>query len=394
MSHEIAEIIDKMKKRKSKWLQIITSAREMILSNLAMISQCPGQTFYERDRAKLIIDRFSEAGISEPTTDELHNAIGKQNGGNAAKNILLFTHMDNQFDRSQDQNISISEDRVYGAGVADDNLALAVLLTLPDIFNKLNLKLNSNLIFLASTRYHGRGDFGGIRHFVNSNKDRLDTAINIKGLNQGMIDYYTLSRVRCDIRCDLSFQQDAAWMRGTNDSAIMVINEVINSLYSILLPKKPKTTLNIGMISGGERYSTVSREAEINLEILSENDDMMDSLIEQIQDHCIDIGAKYGANVVADFFGRHVAAGLSPSHRLIKTGLAIIKELGRQPIIEYSNSEIAVPLSLKIPSVSLGITTGRSGSTGKSYIDIDPIAAGILQVIELIYAIDKEHAEV
>lgn len=391
MSKNIDKLESCFRRTRKKWLKEISQFREMTLANLAMISQTPGMTFQESERSKLLVDRFCEGGVSEATTDKLHNAIAKLERESPRRTILVFTHMDNQFDQSVDQNISIDENRVHGVGVADDNIALAVLLTLPDIFRKLELGLNSDVVFLATTRFHARGDFGGIRHFIDEYDGEIAAAVNLSGLSLGVIDYFTLSRARCEIRCELDVGQDTAWMKTTNDSSIMVLNDIINGMLAIPLPRKPKTIINIGMIAGGERYSTVSREATANLEVLSEDDDIMETVVENIKDQCADIGAKHGARVTTDFFGRHQASGLGTNHPLKKIALSVIKGLGVNPSIEYTNSEIAVPLGKGIPSVSLGITTGRGGASPKSHVDIEPINDGILQVAQVIHAIDKEY---
>ena len=165
------------------------------------------------------------------------------------------------------------------------------------------------------------------------------------------------------------------------------------SLYQIPLPRKPKTLLNVGMISGGERYSTVSREASIRLEVLSEDDKIMDQVIEDIKIRCVDIGAKHGTRVTADFFGRHNASSLSSGHPLVKNALEIVKTLGASPAMEYSNSQITVSLAENIPSVNIALTTGRGGSSSKSHIDIAPLDLGILQLVMLLQAVDKTLGE-
>jgi hypothetical protein len=56
--------------------------------------------------------------------------------------------------------------------------------------------------------------------------------------------------------------------------------------------------------------------------------------------------------------------------------------------MEYSNSEIAIPMAKGIPSVSLGLSTGEGGNTPRSYIDINPITQGVFQIITLLSIID------
>lgn len=387
------KIIRKLTKPQKNWLENIQATREMLLGNLSMTAEIPAQTFYEKDRAEFILSRFTESGILEPKTDKLHNAIGKIEGS-SNKNIVVCTHMDNSFDKSIDQNIQITENSVYGAGVADDNISTAVLLTLPDILKRIDMNFKSNIILLATTRYHGRGDFEGMRSFIKNYGDKVDAVINLKGINFGTLNYFTLSRVRCDITCEIDDDnRESTWLKMSGGSAILTINEIIDSLYQIPLPRKPKTLLNVGMISGGERYSTVSREASIRLEVLSEDDKIMDQVIEDIKIRCVDIGAKHGTRVTADFFGRHNASSLSSGHPLVKNALEIVKNLGASPAMEYSNSQITVSLAENIPSVNIALTTGRGGSSSKSHIDIAPLDLGILQLIMLLQAVDKTLGE-
>lgn len=373
-----------MKNIHKKMREVIIASREMILANLSMLTQIPAQTFHESERAQFILERFAESGAPEVKTDAMHNAMAFYNGQANRPTILMFTHMDNQFDLSTDQNITISEDRVYGAGVADDNLALAVLLTMPDIIKKMALKLDCNLIFLATTRFHGRGDFSGIRKFIQNYSGKIDQIINLNGITLGSMNYFTRSRFRCDITCRLNSKVEASQVNITTGNAILTINEIVDSLLKIPLPKKPWTNLNIGMISGGERYSTPSREASIHLEALSEDDTIMDELKAEVESRVLDAAAKHGVLATVKFFGNLKKSALTSRDPLVRKSINVLNDLGYTSRMEYGNSEIAIPLSEGIPSVSLGISTGLGGSTQESYIDIPPICDGIMQLLMIL----------
>lgn len=389
MSFDISNEVKKLEDKKEEWRNAVLASREMILSNLAMISQVPAPTFEEKNRSEFLIERFSECGVAEPETDELYNVSGMFYGTGGGHNILITTHMDNQFDQFVDQNISISEHLVFGAGAPEDNLALAVMCTLPDIFSKAGFSLKSNVTFLATTRFHGRGDFSGIRHYMKNCREKPDFVINLSGVTLGQLDYFTLSRIRCDITIERGITYESPWLSESGNSTIIVANEIINSILQIPLPRKPKSLINIGMIRGGERFSTISRQTVFRLEVLSEDDSITDSVIGKIRDNCTDIGAKFGADVKLEFFGRHHAKGLTCSHPLIKAAAEIINSIGCRPTMNFINSEISVALAEDIPSVNLGITTGEGGLGGKSYIDIKPIRNGIAQLMMLLYLIDN-----
>lgn len=393
MKDKTNKLIKQLESRKETWLEGIASTREMVLSNLAMISQIPAVTFKEGKRTSMLIERYIASGISEPVIDEVNNAIAVIPGTEGDKNILIFTHIDNQPDMNVDNVLSITKDKVIGRGVPEDTMALATMITLPDIINRLKLKFESNIILLAYSRYHDRGDLEGIRYFIQGNKKKLTHSINLVGTPLGTVNYFTLSRVRCDISCNIDSEPTTPWGKSINTSAIFVLNEIITRICSIPLPQQPKTVINFGIIQGGERYSVISTHADLKLQVLSEDDTIMDNVIEEINDTCIDISAKYDVSVLCNFFGRHRAGGLSYSHPLVKSAVKIVGHLGYRPIMTCINTELAVPLSYSIPSISLGITTGKLSSGAQGRIDIAPIPTGILQLMMILYAIDRGYCE-
>jgi hypothetical protein len=323
----------------------------------------------------------------------MNNAIGEIPGERGEKDILIFTHIDQQVDINFDSSLTITKDKIIGEGVPEDTIALATMITLPDVIQRLNLKFDHNIVLLASARFHDRGDLEGIRYFLKKNKTKFDYAINLVGIPIGTVNYSSLSRTRCDITCDIDVEQTTPWGKIANTSAIFVMNEIINRLCSIPLPLHPKTIINLGKIAGGERYSTISNKAQLRLEILSEDDIMMSQVIEDIHDNCVDIGAKYDVTITCDFFGRHRAGGLSYSHPFVKSTVRIVNLLGYRPIMTYNNSELAIPLSYSIPSIAIGITTGVISRGEEGYINIEPIPKGILQIIMLLYAIDGGYCD-
>ena len=131
----------------------------------------------------------------------------------------------------------------------------------------------------------------GLRKFIKQNKNSVNYAINLVGFPLGTVNYFSLGRVRCDITCNLEDEVGSPWSKMTYINANLILNEVINKLYSIPIPNQPKTIINVGMILGGNRYSTISTHSEAKIEILGEDDRIMEKIIEIITDQCIDISA-------------------------------------------------------------------------------------------------------
>jgi acetylornithine deacetylase/succinyl-diaminopimelate desuccinylase-like protein len=378
------------------WSSGISEVREMILANLVMTCQIPARAFEESKRAAFVLDRLIECNVPDPYIDDMGNVVGVIPGKNSSKKILLTAHMDSVFDDNSDHNVSITTERAEGVGIADNALGLSVLMTLPDIFKQLQLEFESDIILLATAASKEKGDLAGIRHYINRYHEEIDFNINIEGITLGQVDHNALSRVRCDITCSVdSSSVNNSWKAIGQNSAILMLSDVLDSLLSIPLPHKPKTIMNIGKINGGKSYSRICEKASLSLEVRSEDDYITDKVIEDIKDNCRDVGAKYGAEMGINFFSRHHAAGIKHSHPMVKTTCTILSKLGVQLKVGLSNSEIAVPLHHGIPSVTIGISTGAEDREGlfKSFIDIDPIPKGLMQILILIQNIDEGHCD-
>ncbi|MBF0197672.1 MAG: M20/M25/M40 family metallo-hydrolase [Planctomycetes bacterium] len=378
----------------AKWKEEIVSMREMIIASLVMTAQIPAKTFNESARAGFILERLIEAGVNEPMIDEIGNVIAVIKGKSPKRKILLSAHLDTLFDGTLDHNVTITRNRAEGTAVADNALGVTLLVTLPDIIKKLGLELDSDIILLGTVASKEIGDLTGIRHFMKNFSHEIDYNINIEGISLGQVDHSALSRVRCDIKCSLEPERTSSWRDLGHSSAIMMLSDILENLFRIPLPHKPKTVMNVGRIQGGHSYSRVCGNASLHLEVRSEDDSITEKLIDEIRDSCYEVGAKYGDDIDLNFFSRHHAAGIKYSHPLVSTASTIVKKLGIKPKMGPSNSEIAVPLSLGVPSITIGLAAGSEDkSHRKSYVELDTIPDGIVQTLLLITSIDKGYCD-
>jgi tripeptide aminopeptidase len=373
------------------WQEGVLHLREMLLANLVMVAQIPARSFQEGQRAAFVLDRFIECDLRDPHMDEIGNVVGYIPGKSSKGRILISAHLDSIFPENADHNVTISTDRAEGTGIADNAMGLTAMITLPDILKHLNIQFEHDLVFIATVASKEKGDLAGIRHYMEMNHTNIKYNINIEGITLGQVDHSSLSRVRCDISCNMDASTTSSWRSVGQNSAIMMLSDVLDSMYSIPLPRKPKTVMNIGKISGGNSYSRICEHASLSLEVRSEDDLITEKVIEDIKDNCRDISAKYGLEVKYHFFSRHFAAGLRYSHPMVRSICAILKKLDITLTVGLSNSEIAIPLRFGIPSITIGITTGAEDREGqaKSYVDLAPISTGVMQLLAFIQTIDQ-----
>jgi hypothetical protein len=367
----------------------IQSCRDLVLGNLLMIGQIPAETFSEQNRVDFVLQRFNEFENVNAYKDDGSNAVGILKGKTSQRKIAVTASLDTRFGDNVEHDIRVSVDSATGPGVANNSLGAAALISLPEVLQRLGMELDADILFVGTTRSLGRGDVGGMREFFQKYPFDIDFCVNLTGTTLGRVDHFCQSTVRGEITCTLDSPEEFSHSGFGEHNAILILNELINSLLDIPIAGRPKTSLNIGIIRGGESYSSPCPKASMKLYVRSEEDCQTEKLMERIQECCEDIGSKNQAQMDVHFFGRQRAAGLRYGHPLVQTATQITKQLGYKPVVAPSNTQIAVPLSMGIPSLTVGISTGRRSTLPDGRVDLEPIPQGLLQVITLLNSIDK-----
>ena len=269
MTNSCQEILDRLPEYEKK----IDEFKETLLTNLIMLSEIPAPTFEEQQRTRFLLNRFTEYNLQNCSEDEKGNALGIVPGESRDNNILVVAHLDTPFSSTVDHTITVQPDKVIGPGVGDNGLGLAALATLPVILERLNIKFESNLILMGSARSLGPGDIEGLRFFLDNFKRPITAGICVEGVKLGRLSYSSIGMLRGELRYQVPEEYD--WTRFNSVGAIVNMNEMINKILEIPLPRKPKTSIMLGSIRGGSSYNTLPTKANLKFEIRSESEEMV-----------------------------------------------------------------------------------------------------------------------
>lgn len=367
----------------------LRSMSEILLANLVMVGEIPAPTFQEDRKVQFILDRFNEAGLTECSTDEAGNGIGVLPGSENEYSILINAHTDTVFSGKTDHTMQVNTDSITGTGVADNSLGAAVLATIPYILDQLDIKLKNALVLLAGVKSLGRGDLQGIRFFLDNNSFNIHSAICLEGVELGRLSYSSIGMLRGEVTCKVPESYD--WSRFGDASAILTLNEVINRINDIRLPKRPRTSIVMGSIEGGTSFNTIALESTLGFEVRSESQDVVDEIGDRIQEIGIEVASKMGDHVNVDIFARRSPGGIDFSAPLTRCARNVMKELDIEPRLAPSISELSAFIDKEIPALTLGLTTGDNLHEKNETIKIDPMYKGITQIIGTLLAIDGGH---
>ncbi len=364
--------------------------RNVLLSNLVMIGEVASPTFGEERRVRLILERFSEYGLHECSMDEKQNGFGVLLGRRRSRrNILVVANSDSISEQSDDPMIEVLSDRVVGPFVGDNSLALAAMVSIPLLLEKLGIRLDSNLVFMAASRSLGRGNLEGLRSFLNKREIPISFGLCMEGVQIGRLNHKSLGMLRGDITCRLPDDYD--WSTFGSMGSIIPMNDVITRISGISLPRRPRTSIVLGSLHGGIAYHNVARQTILCFEARSESRELLKRVEHQISDIVDETAADSGTSVSLDIFARRKPGGILISHPLVRCARDVLHTLGIKPMLYPSTSALAALQSRKIPAITVGLTSGeRLGQLDEieEIAMIEPMAVGMAQVAGILLAMD------
>jgi len=387
MNEAMAHLIEGLPQMKKK----LTSLRDTLLTNIVMLGEIPAPTFHEQQRRRFLVNRFNQYQMLNCSTDEVGNGLGIIPGEGGDRNILVVAHLDTVFDESIDHTISIETKRIHGPAVGDNSLGVATLATLPAMLEELGLKFNSNLVLMGSARSLGHGNIEGVRFFLDNTDLPINAGVCVEGVKLGRLSHTSIGMARCEITYRLPEEYD--WTRFGAVGSIVTINELINRILEIPIPRRPKTTIVLGSISGGRSFNTIATDAVLRFEIRSEANEMVQELRQRIEDIAAEVSSHNGSEVEIQILAQRKPGGITFSHPLASNARAIMKSLGINPRVSPSTSELSAFIDHGIPALTLGLTNGENLNKPDENIEIEPIYNGLTQLLGVLIAIDRGYCD-
>lgn len=366
----------------------VRQCQDILLSNLVMMSETPAPTFGEQDRVRFLLDRFREAGLDHISDDEMNNGIGYLPGPEGAPTLAVVAHLDTVFTASDSHALSLGNDSIKGIGIGDNSLGAAVLASLPHLIQTLEIPLNVNLWFFGVSRSLGRGNLGGIRFLLDHIQDRPDLAICLEGAPLGRLNFSSLAMMRGEIRVAVPDEYD--FSRFGVMGAIVHMNDIINRILEIPRPSRPQTSVVFGSLQGGNSFHELARKAALRFEVRSESDEVAGMIDKRIAQIIEEVRSRSGVDIELNKIAHRSHGGLEFSHPLVQRSREVMEELGIDPKIGPSMSELAAFISRGIPAITLGISNGNMINTLEEEVEVAPVFKGIAQVLGVMQSLPVE----
>lgn len=352
--------------------------RDRILELAIAIQQVPAPTFEEGERANFVQAKFVEAGLQDVSQDELGNVYARLAGSGLGMPLVAVAHLDTVFPHGTPLEVRADGDRVYGPGLGDNSIGVAALVELARLIRQRRIELGGDLWLVANVGEEGLGDLRGMRRVVERFGSAVQGYLIVEGLALGHV-YHRAVGVR-RYRVTAQTAGGHSWSDFGQPSAVHELARLVTQIAALPMPVAPRTTLNVGVIAGGTTVNTLAAEAWFDLDLRSEGSAALLLLDEQVG-KLVAAANRHGVNVEAQLIGDRPSGEIPIQHRFVQLGLNCLAQQGLSGNLTSGSTDANIPLSLGIPAVVLGVTTGGGAHTRKEFILTEPIEQGMNHLV-------------
>jgi len=355
---------------------------ELVLELAIQIQQIPAPTFSEGPRGEFVRDLFLKEKLKDVSMDSLGNVFARLPGKQKkAKELIVSAHLDTVFPPSINLQVRREAERVFAPGIGDNSLGVAALFGILWSLRERDVALAHDVWFVANVGEEGLGDLRGMRGVVERFGADVLGYLVLEGLALGHVYHKAIGVKRYRIMAKTAGGH--SWSDYGQPSAVHELASLVTQLTAFRLPREPRTTMNIGTISGGTGINVLAAEAKCELDLRSEDPKALTKLVRQVEDLLIN-ASREGVKITAEVIGERPAGEISVNHPFVQLAVDCTHEQGLDAILTAGSTDANIPLSENIPAVVMGITTGGGAHTVNEFIDVQPIELGMNGVVRFV----------
>jgi len=349
--------------RVKRAFDFIDSSSERFNAEHIRICEVPAPPFKEHERARYFAARFTELRLSDVHIDSEGNAIGFYPGASDTPLIVLLAHLDTVFPESTDVRVRIEGMRMYAPGIADNCAGLAALIALIQSLNAGQIRTRGTIAFVATVGEEGEGNLRGVRHLFTEGKleGRVSSFVSLDGPGLDFITHQALGSRRYRIR--LEGPGGHSWADFGVVNPLHAIGRIAARLAEYKAPVEPRTTYNIGRITGGESVNVIPERAEMDIDLRSASEDelqRLDDFLLNAINHAVReenaLRAASGESLKVDvkLIGNRPSGETSIRSNVVIAAREASRTFGVEPILNRASTDANIPISLRIPAITIG----------------------------------------
>jgi tripeptide aminopeptidase len=367
---------------------------ERFVRELIALTEIPAPPFGEARRAKAFLRELAASGLANVEMDAEGNVMGLRRGTGGGGLLVVAAHLDTVFPEETDVRVTRSGTRLAAPGIGDNTRGLALMLSVIRALDAGSFRTPADILFVGNVGEEGEGDLRGVKYLLREGKykNRITRFLAIDGGHQGTITRGAVGSRR--------YKVVFAGPGGHSYGAFGLVNPAYAMAAAIArfsdtaVPATPRTTFNVGVLSGGTSVNSIPAEVSMTVDLRSEAcaelkklESTFLSIVKQAADEENRARSTAEGRVVArpELIGDRPCGETPVSAPIVRTAASVVEAFGLSPSFAFSSTDSNIPMSMGIPA----LTIGRGGPGGRSHApdewtDVDPGA--VAQSIEIALA--------
>jgi acetylornithine deacetylase/succinyl-diaminopimelate desuccinylase-like protein len=341
-------------------LQFFTREKQWINEVHLQLCRVPAPTVLEQERAAWVLEQFRSYGC-EASIDRAGNVVAALG---EAPYVALTAHLDTVLAPRNKDDITVGADgRFHGPGVSDNGAGLAALLAVARAW-KTPARLpefKRGLLLVATVGEEGEGKVRGMRHLCGPSglAGQIASFVIVDGANTDHITTRALGSRRFEVT--FSGPGGHSWSDYGVGNPIHALCRAVALFAETRLDSGPKSSVNVGLIEGGNGVNAIAQAARCKVDIRSESNARMDQLVEALagaverareQENQRQTGGR--VTVKTREIGSRPAAALPERAPILQHIRAVDAYLGIRAHLDCSSTDANLPLSMGIPAIAIG----------------------------------------
>jgi acetylornithine deacetylase/succinyl-diaminopimelate desuccinylase-like protein len=361
----------------------VDAHKDQILAEWIALTEINAPSGKERDRAEAVRKLLDSRKLDKIYYDSKGNLIAIRKGTGGAKPVVFDAHLDTVFQEGLKIKAQVRDGKVFAPGVGDDTRNVEAILASMRALDEAGVKTKADLIFVFTVEEET--SFGGVKHFIAENKDRIGQYVALDGGFEGFnyggigINWYKHHFIG---------PGGHTTSKAPPFSATIPLARAITRIYSLELPKDPAVHLNIGMLGGAEVVNAKAADAWFTLDLRSTDQKQIDDFEQKIAVILREEAERVGMTVKTELPEEKVSAAQIPGSResfTVRMAEAVHRAIGFEnvPVGNSASNNANIALLAGLPAISTGCAPcGGDHSLGE-WCQIEPLYRGIKKLILL-----------
>jgi tripeptide aminopeptidase len=350
----------------------IDSHLDEITDEQIRICSIPASPFGERRRAEYFREKFSALELTDVYIDDEGNCLGLRQGRTTDPLLVVSAHLDTVFNEGTDFMVRRVGSKLFGPGISDDGCGLVALLTVIEALNTAGIETEGSLLFVATVGEEGEGNLRGVKHLFTKGEwaNRIGAFISFDGAEIDRITNKALGSRR--YRVMLRSLGGHSWADFGNVNPVHALGRAITKLASYPAPLQPRTTFNVGRITGGNSVNAIPQEAAMDVDLRSAHAEELLKLDAFFRRSVREAAEAENASrrnggppleVSVELTGERPGGETPPDSPLVKLSIEATEAIGSSAQLNQASTDSNLPISLGIPAITLG----AGGLSAKSH---------------------------